>query len=336
MRILALDTSTPTGSIALLDGDRVLPEESFESDRSHNAALFGPLRRALKHTGDTPVDALLSGIGPGSYTGVRIGLAAAHGLAFTRGWKHAGWTSFAALSDAPRFYVTGDARRRDAFLATVEKGRLTALPEIFPMAELTARLAPLNAPVFTTDPAPPVVGVRSARPSAARLARAWVALGAPVEDTPVTPIYLRAPSITTPRTPPVDVVCAVIMRDDGRFLAARRPEGKRHAGQWEFPGGKIEPGEDPKAALHREIDEELATTLSIRRAMRARTHNYGDFRIRLHPFLGTLTGPEPTPAEHAELQWVSARMAPDLDWTAADLPIVREVCGKMSEFQRFS
>ncbi len=57
------------------------------------------------------------------------------------------------------------------------------------------------------------------------------------------------------------VVAAAIIRKDGRILMQQRPEGKHHAGLWEFPGGKVEPGETPQAALIREIEEELALVL---------------------------------------------------------------------------
>ena len=55
----------------------------------------------------------------------------------------------------------------------------------------------------------------------------------------------------------IDVAAAVITRPDGRFLLARRPEGKPYPGYWEFPGGKLEPGENPQQALNRELMEEL-------------------------------------------------------------------------------
>jgi len=57
------------------------------------------------------------------------------------------------------------------------------------------------------------------------------------------------------------VVAVALRRADGRILMQRRPKGKAHGGLWEFPGGKVEPGESPRAALVREIDEELAVTL---------------------------------------------------------------------------
>ena len=62
----------------------------------------------------------------------------------------------------------------------------------------------------------------------------------------------------------INVVCAIIRNPQGEVLACQRPEGKLFAGKWEFPGGKIEPGEHPEHALSREILEELKTISSIR------------------------------------------------------------------------
>ena len=128
-----------------------------------------------------------------------------------------------------------------------------------------------------------------------------------------------------PRPAPIDVVCAVIVREDGLFLVAQRPPDKRMGGLWEFPGGKVEPGEDPAAALRREIREEFGTDIEVGRRLAAVDHDYGDFRIRLHPFLARLAGGGLVAAEHADWTWTDAEGAGSLDWAPADLPVLADL-----------
>ena len=84
------------------------------------------------------------------------------------------------------------------------------------------------------------------------------------------------------------------------MLIAQRPVGKIAAGKWEFPGGKIEPGETAEAALHRELHEELGCTVEILRPLAPHTH------------------------EHAALRWVPAAELLSLDLPEADLPIIAD------------
>ncbi len=125
-----------------------------------------------------------------------------------------------------------------------------------------------------------------------------------------------------PRPAPIDVVCAVIVREDGLFLVAQRPPDKRMGGLWEFPGGKVEAGEDPAAALRREIREEFGTDIEVGRRLAAVDHDYGDFRIRLHPFLARLAGGGLVAAEHPDWTWTDAEGARSLAWAPADLPVL--------------
>ena len=85
-----------------------------------------------------------------------------------------------------------------------------------------------------------------------------------------------------PERPPVDVAVGVLIDPDGRFLLTSRPEGKVYAGHWEFPGGKVEPGESVEAALRRELHEELGITIGHAEPWRVALHDYPHALVRLH------------------------------------------------------
>ncbi len=145
-----------------------------------------------------------------------------------------------------------------------------------------------------------------------------------MQPFPGPPRGSRSGIPSTPPSDPLPVVCALIERD-GRVLVARRPPGDHHlADLWEFPGGKIDAGEMPAAALLREIREELGVTLTDLRALPVHTHAYPTVRIALHPFRARLAMPttEPRALEHAALQWVAPAALRDVALAAADIPIV--------------
>ena len=81
---------------------------------------------------------------------------------------------------------------------------------------------------------------------------------------------------------PVDVAVGVLIAPDGRFLLTSRPEGKVYAGHWEFPGGKVEPGESIEAALRRELHEELGITIGAATPWQVAMHDYPHALVRLH------------------------------------------------------
>jgi 8-oxo-dGTP diphosphatase len=121
----------------------------------------------------------------------------------------------------------------------------------------------------------------------------------------------------------IPVVCGVIVRD-GQVLLARRPPGKHLSLQWEFAGGKVERGEDPVAAIVREIQEELGCTVEITRVLPPFLHDYGTAVIRMIPFVCQLAdgSPEPVAIEHVELAWVRPADFEQYDLAAADWPVV--------------
>lgn len=121
---------------------------------------------------------------------------------------------------------------------------------------------------------------------------------------------------------PTDVACALIERD-GRLLVAQRPATKAQALKWEFPGGKVEHGEDTRAALEREIAEELGVTIEVRQQLAATIHDYGPVAIRLLPFVCVLQSGEPVPHEHVEVRWSTPCEIDELDLADADRPVLK-------------
>ena len=121
----------------------------------------------------------------------------------------------------------------------------------------------------------------------------------------------------------VKVVAAIICAD-GRVLATQRGHGEQ-AGGWEFPGGKVEPGETPEAAVVREIDEELATAIVVERLVTRVIHDYGSFVLDMDCFLCTLDGGEPTLLEHRAARWLDAAHLDDVAWLPADVKVVAAI-----------
>jgi tRNA threonylcarbamoyladenosine biosynthesis protein TsaB len=196
--LLAIDLSTSRGDIAVVNHDGSLRfERDFTSQRSHNSQLYGPLADALAAAG-TDLRHVLIGTGPGSYTGVRMSIAAAHGIALSKGATMSGLASVLALSDEPEHLVIGDARRGLFHATHVLQGRIQGQLEVIDAAGLTAWLtARPGFPCFTSDPQP-VPGfplATRAEPSAARIARlAWAQGWQPTLD--LEPLYVQEAFIT--------------------------------------------------------------------------------------------------------------------------------------------
>jgi 8-oxo-dGTP diphosphatase len=122
---------------------------------------------------------------------------------------------------------------------------------------------------------------------------------------------------------PIPVVCAVIERE-GRLLLAQRPADKHLPHKWEFAGGKVEPGEDPAAAIVREIREELGCEIIITRALPRFEYDYTRVVIEMIPYVCALApaSPEPHAREHLALAWVEPAGLSAYDLAPADLPVV--------------
>lgn len=119
-------------------------------------------------------------------------------------------------------------------------------------------------------------------------------------------------------------MCAIIVDAAGRVLLAQRPAHKHLALKWEFPGGKVERGEAPEAAIRREIREELGCELTVVRALPRFTHAYPQALIEMIPFVCQLVPgtPPPHPHEHAALAWVERSALSTYDLAPADWPIL--------------
>lgn len=124
---------------------------------------------------------------------------------------------------------------------------------------------------------------------------------------------------------PVVLVAAVALIDpDGRVLLARRPAGKPMAGLWEFPGGKVAPGETPEAALVRELKEELGvdTEKSCLAPFTFASHAYGDFHLLMPLYVCRVWRGAPRAREGQELVWLYPRDMAGYAVPPADVPLV--------------
>ena len=123
----------------------------------------------------------------------------------------------------------------------------------------------------------------------------------------------------------VVLVSAVALIDvDGRVLLAQRPEGKSMAGLWEFPGGKVDPGETPEAALIRELDEELGieTWDSCLAPLTFASHSYDDFHLLMPLYACRKWQGQPKPREGQTFAWVRPHEMRDYPMPPADLPLI--------------
>jgi 8-oxo-dGTP diphosphatase len=126
----------------------------------------------------------------------------------------------------------------------------------------------------------------------------------------------------TDNHPPIDVTCAIIEKN-GQVLAAQRGPGMTMPLKWEFPGGKIKPGETAEGCIIREIREELGVEIRIETVLAPSSHAYPDLHVRLHPFVCRITSGRIKPTEHQVVQWIGHDRLSSLEWAAADVAVIR-------------
>ena len=121
----------------------------------------------------------------------------------------------------------------------------------------------------------------------------------------------------------IEVVAAIIC-DGDRVFATQRGYGE-WKDWWEFPGGKMEPGETPEAALCREIREELATSISVGERLTTVEYDYPKFHLTMHCYLCTVMSGELTLLEHEAAKWLNKDELENVNWLPADLKVIEKV-----------
>lgn len=124
------------------------------------------------------------------------------------------------------------------------------------------------------------------------------------------------------------VVACALVDADRRVLIAQRPQGKQLAGLWEFPGGKLEAGETPEAALIRELREELEieTKEACLAPLTFASHTYGDWHLMMPLYVCRKWQGTPVATEHSALKWVRPQKLHDYPMPPADIPLIAPLC----------
>jgi 8-oxo-dGTP diphosphatase len=119
----------------------------------------------------------------------------------------------------------------------------------------------------------------------------------------------------------IHVTCAIIEKD-GKVLSTQRSESKSLPLKWEFPGGKINDGEQPEEGLQRDLREELSLEVAVGRALTPVTHQYTTFTITLYPFVCKITSGDITLHEHKAFTWLPPEKLREFDWAEADVLVL--------------
>lgn len=235
MIVLALDTTTRAGSVALVDDDRVVDERRGDDTRTHAERLPGELVALADahHVALSEIDLFAVASGPGSFTGLRIGIATIQGLALVARRRVVGIPALEALAQMGSLDVEPgasvaawmDARRRDVFAAlyrvatapAFDPARLVALepPSVGDPASVLARwrgVLPREAPVFIGDgavlyadriadahPAAKIIEPRALAGAIGRLAAVHARAGAAIDPAGIRPVYIRRPDAEVAR-----------------------------------------------------------------------------------------------------------------------------------------
>lgn len=195
---LALDTSTPKGSVAVVAFGEIAFFETFTADRSHSSALFAALEQARSCV--SRLDQIVVGLGPGSYAGIRIGISAAIGLSIGLNCRLVGIPSISALDIArPGYLAIGDARRESFFLVHVDHGVCQDEIRLVNEAGVREEIQDKRLPVVTSEPIKVFPSAVVTYPSAKILAELAGEGRGIVQTDHLEPLYLRDPHITQPK-----------------------------------------------------------------------------------------------------------------------------------------
>ncbi len=200
MLTLSMDTSNSEGRIALMRGEEVYWEEVFGAGRSHSALLFPLMEKALREAG-ADLSRVVVGVGPGSYAGIRVSIAAAMGLGFTRGVELVGVVSLVGLAPISKepYLAFGDARRGTWYWCLVRDGRCEEGPEVLNEEEFRVRWGRLgDVRRISTRLEAEWPSEVVAAPSASVLGMVAERGGGVVQRGELEPLYLREPHITEP------------------------------------------------------------------------------------------------------------------------------------------
>jgi 8-oxo-dGTP diphosphatase len=126
----------------------------------------------------------------------------------------------------------------------------------------------------------------------------------------------------------ITVVAAVIRDDRGRVLLSRRPDDRHMGGLWEFPGGKIGPGEAPGAALRRELREELGLMIDVGRPITFAVHEEPELRILLLFYESDIIHGEPRGREGQAVAWVPVSDLPSYPTPPADAELIKDLVAR--------
>lgn len=133
------------------------------------------------------------------------------------------------------------------------------------------------------------------------------------------------------------VAACALIDPDGRILATERPPGKSFAGMWEFPGGKVEQGETPEAAIVRELREELGIEPCEQclQPFSFASHAYDDFNLLMPLYLCRQWDGFARPCEGQKIKWVFPDRLSEMEWVPADVPLARELGDRLQRGRRF-
>jgi 8-oxo-dGTP diphosphatase len=123
------------------------------------------------------------------------------------------------------------------------------------------------------------------------------------------------------------LVVAALIEQEGRVLLSQRRADQSQPLAWEFPGGKVEPGESPSQALEREIEEELGCLIEVGDVVDVIFHAYDEFDLIMPVYRATIRSGVPTARQVAAVNWIEREQLPKLTFPPADLPLVRRLAG---------